>query len=70
MLCPVFPGDRTSRKIAILLRPFLFTPPRIFAKSSVRQADQKSHNLPCDDRFTALMPAEMSHSNRLRRRFQ
>jgi hypothetical protein len=33
-------------------------------------ADQKTSSLLGDDRFTALMPAEMSYSNRLGRAFQ
>jgi len=42
----------------------------ILLKNQRSATAQKTFNLLCDDRFTALMPAEMSQSNRLRRHIQ
>jgi len=45
-------------------------PDGILPKFIVYSVDQETNNLRCDGRFTALIPAEMSYSNRLGRVFQ
>jgi hypothetical protein len=65
-----FTSDRISRKTAFIW-PWVFSAPDgILPKFIVYSVDQETNNLRCDDRFTALIPAEMSHSNRLGRVFQ
>jgi hypothetical protein len=62
--------DRTSRKIVDLL-PRIFSMLRgIFLKNTPIQPDQKALNLPYNGRYTALMTADLSYSNRLGREFQ
>jgi hypothetical protein len=65
-----FLNDRISRNLVFLRPRLLFVRCRIFPKYLVYSLDQKTINLVWDGRFTALMPAEMSYSNRLRRRFR
>jgi len=65
-----FLRDRTSRKNRPDLQRFLAFHCRIFKKKPACTTDQKIPSRPGNDRFTAHMPAEMSYSNRLRRRFQ
>ncbi len=66
----VFLGDRISRKLRLKDREFSRLNVGFFPSFSPYSSAQKTTNLLCDDRFTALMPAEMSYSNRLGRGFQ
>ncbi len=65
-----FFGDRISRKLRLEDREFSRLNVGFFPSFSPHSLVQKTHNLLCDGRFTALMPAEMSYSNRLGREFE
>ncbi|MNI40166.1 hypothetical protein D3C73_943730 [compost metagenome] len=67
---PVSPQRPYIKKITLLLSRCLRARCEIFSKILLYSTDQKTFNLPCNGRYTALMPAEMSCSNRLRRRLQ
>jgi hypothetical protein len=65
-----FTSDRISRKITFLWPLFFASFYAILLKNQRSATAQKTFNLLCDGRFTALMPAEMSYSNRLGRAFR